>query len=122
MNDLTKRLYAEGWTRERHPSYVYWSDCESFGFKWEFALGLVWRTLCGLYVDGRSVASADTSYMGVDYCPENGNPLLRCPYARKDCEHIPDGLRGKYPWCPFFLCFINICSFRLSSKPFGVWA
>ena len=100
MNELTKRLYAEGWTREHHPDYVYWGDWESFSYKWEFALELVWQTPCGLFVDGRSVASADTSYMGVDYCPENGNPLLRCPYSRKDCEHIPDGLRGKYPWCP----------------------
>ena len=100
MNELTKRLYAEGWTREHHPDYVYWSDWENFGYKWDFALGLVWQTPCGLDVDGRSVAAADTSYMGVDYCPENGNPLLRCPYSRKDCEHIPDGLGGKYPWCP----------------------
>ena len=103
MNELTKRLYAEGWTREHHPNYVYWGDWESFSYKWEFALGLVWQTPCGLYVDGRSVALADTSYMGVDYCPENGNPLLRCPYNRKDCKFIPDGLKSKFPWCPCHL-------------------
>ena len=103
MNDLTKRLYAEGWTREHHPGYVYWSDWESFGYQWDFALGLVWKTPCGLFVNGRSVAAADTSYDGVQYCPENGNPLLYCPYGRKDCPHIPEGLRGRFPWCPCHL-------------------
>lgn len=56
MNDLTKRLYAEGWTREHHPDYVFWGDWENFSYKWEFALGLVWKTPCGLFVEGRSVA------------------------------------------------------------------
>ena len=36
--------------------------------------------------------------MGVHYSPENGNPLIRCPYGKKDCEHSPAGL--KFPWCP----------------------
>lgn len=100
MNDLTKRLYAEGWTREHHPDYVFWGDWENFSYKWEFALGLVWKTPCGLFVEGRSVAAADSSFQGVHYCPENGNPLLRCPWSDKECPHVPEGLRGKYPWCP----------------------
>lgn len=98
LNDLTKRLYAEGWTREHYPENVCWGDFENFSFKREYALTLVWETPCGLLLEGRSVATADTSYGGVWYCPENGNPLLRCPYERKGCEHIPDGL--KFAWCP----------------------
>ena len=103
MNELTKRLYAAGWTREHHPDYVYWSDWQNLGYKFEYACKLVWKTPCGLFVEGRSVVSANASYMGVDYCPENGNPLRYCPHDRKDCKFIPDGLRGKFAWCPCHL-------------------
>lgn len=103
LNDLTKKLYAEGWTREKHPDYVFWGDFENFSFCWEYALTLVWETPCGLLAEGRSLATADTSYGGVWYCPENGNPLLSCPYHKKSCEHIPEGLRSKFAWCPCHL-------------------
>lgn len=98
LNELTKRLYAEGWTREHHPEHVLLGDFENFSYKWEYALKLVWETPCGLLVDGRTVAANDTSYGGVWYCPENGNPLLNCPYGNKSCEHVTEGLR--FAWCP----------------------
>ena len=99
MNELTKRLLAEGWTRENHPDNVFWGAFdEGFEYKWEYKITLTWQTGCGLFVQGRSVGISNTSYMGVHYTPENGNPLIRCPYRKKDCEHSPAGL--KFPWCP----------------------
>lgn len=99
MNELTKRLLAEGWTRENHPDNVFWGAFdEGFQYKWEYQITLTWQTGCGLFVQGRSVGISDTSYMGVHYTPENGNPLIRCPYGKRDCEHSPAGL--KFPWCP----------------------
>lgn len=96
LNDLTQRLYAQGYTRENHPDTVYWSDWQNFGYKWEVMLQFTWETPCGLLIEGqshtgRSLASSDVSYQHVWYCPENNNPLLLCPYGRKDCEHIPKG-------------------------------
>lgn len=96
LNDLTQRLYAQGYTRENHPDTVYWSDWQNFGYKWEVMLQFTWETPCGLLIEGqshigRSLASSDASYQHIWYCPENNNPLLLCPYGRKECEHIPRG-------------------------------
>ena len=32
QNQLTRDLYAAGYTREDHPSFVYWSDWQNFGY------------------------------------------------------------------------------------------
>lgn len=100
MNELTKRLFAEGWTEDHHPGHVFWAFIQGFRYKWEHERELVWKTPCGLFASGWTVGSSDTSYGGVDYIPENDNPLVLCPYKKKACEHIPEGLRGKYPLCP----------------------
>ena len=85
INALTRRLYAEGYTRENHPDTVYWSDFQNLGYKWETMLGFTWETPCGLLIQGesdigRGLACGDAAYQGVWYCPENNNPLLLCPY------------------------------------------
>ncbi len=98
INALTKRLYAEGWTRENHPDYVYWSDFENFGYKWEYLISIVWVTPCGLFVDGRTVSTSDVSYDGVWYCPENSNPVLRCPHGMSNCEH-QNTMLAKWSMC-----------------------
>ena len=90
QNQLTRDLYAAGYTREDHPSFVYWSDWQNFGYLFEALLKFTWETPCGLLVDGKSdlgrgLACCDASFQGIDYCPENDNPLLRCPHERKDC-------------------------------------
>ena len=54
INALTKRLYAEGYTRENHPDTVYWSDFQNLGYKWETMLGFTWETPCGLLIQGES--------------------------------------------------------------------
>ena len=48
LNALTRRLYAQGYTRENHPDTVYWSDWQNFGYKWETMLGFTWETPCGI--------------------------------------------------------------------------
>lgn len=98
LNELTKCLFSEGYTRDNHPDSVYWSDYENFGYKWETLLQMCWRTPCGLLVDGRTVGASDVSYGGISYCPENGNPVIRCPYSRRDCEH-QSGALAKYCMC-----------------------
>jgi hypothetical protein len=103
LNDLTKRLYIEGYTRENHPDTVYWSDYQNLGYKYETMLGFTWETPCGLLIQGessigRGLACEDASYGGVWYCPENDDPLLRCPFDRKDCQAVPAGF--PFPECP----------------------
>ena len=103
QNQLTRDLYAAGYTREDHPSFVYWSDWQNFGYLFEALLKFTWETPCDLLVDGKSdlgrgLACSDASFQGIDYCPENDNPLLRCPYERKDCPHSISGF--PVPLCP----------------------
>ena len=103
QNQLTRDLYAAGYTREDHPSFVYWSDWQNFGYLFEALLKFTWETPCGLLVDGKSdlgrgLACSDASFQGIEYCPENDNPLLRCPYERKDCPHSISGF--PVPLCP----------------------
>ena len=89
--------------RPEHPSFVYWSDWQNFGYLFEALLKFIWETPCGLLVAGesslgRGLACSDASFQGIDYCPENDNPLLRCPYERKDCPHSISGF--PVPLCP----------------------
>ena len=63
----------------------------------------VWKTACGLLINGTSniglgLSTGDCHYGGVCYSAETGNPLVRCPYPRKGCPHIPSGF--PLPMCP----------------------
>lgn len=96
LNTLTRRLYAQGYTRDHHPDSVYWGDWQNFCYKWETMLQFTWETPCGLLIQGesnvgRDVAISECFYRHVWYCPENDNPLHLCPHGRKGCEHIPAG-------------------------------
>ena len=42
QNQLTRDLYAAGYTREDHPSFVYWSDWQNFGYLFEALLKFTW--------------------------------------------------------------------------------
>lgn len=103
LNDLTQRLFAQGHTKDNHPDTVRWGNWQNFEYKPETVAGFTWETPCGLLIEGGSgtgdgIAHSDTFYQHVWYCPENDNPLLRCPHSRKGCEHIPDGF--PLPMCP----------------------
>ncbi len=96
LNTLTRRLYAQGYTRDHHPDSVYWGDWQNFCYKWETMLQFTWETPCGLLIQGesnvgRDVAISECFCQHIWYCPENDNPLHLCPYGRKGCKHIPVG-------------------------------
>ena len=84
LNALTQRLYAQGYSRDNFPDTVCWGDWHNFSYKWEVVLGFTWEAPCGLLIQGdsdvgRSVASSECFYQNIWFCPENDNPLLRCP-------------------------------------------
>lgn len=96
LNDLTRRLFAQGYTKDNHPDTVRWGSWQNFEYRPETLAGFTWATPCGLLIEGGSdtgdgIAHSDTFYQHVWYCPENDNPLLRCPHNRKGCGHIPAG-------------------------------
>lgn len=86
MNDLTKRLLAEGYDKDHPPEYARWSDWKDFEYTHAALLEMLWEAPCGLIQKGCGYEHG--SHLGVDYCPENDNPRFGCPhYDEVPCPH-----------------------------------
>lgn len=90
LNKLTQRLFAEGYTKDRHPDYVKdWTYQSEFygGFEYtnERKNSMVFSTPCGLLIKG-SYWNGTMGYMGVTWSLENDNPTIRCPYSKIGCS------------------------------------
>ena len=81
VNELTRRLLAEGWKPEDIPpgTHPYQDYYGGWTYTGEAIRSMVWETPCGLLADGRHFTNGYMSYQGVDWRPENGNPVLCCP-------------------------------------------
>ena len=106
-NRLTKELLAKGYTAENFPKDMvhlpggcYSSSrnpLENFygGFEYNriYSGSIVYQTGCGKYVLGKNVISS-MAYMGEEWCHENDNPVIRCPYDKADCPANDPRLQG----------------------------
>lgn len=106
MNKLTEKLFAEGYTKDNYPDYVRWSSWQDFEYTPKFLKQSIWEAPCGLLKKGIH-SYCHMSHLGVDYCPENDNPRLACPYINKECEHKID---TKFWGCN--------CVFHMTDKPY----
>lgn len=81
VNELTRRLLAEGWKPEDTPpgTHPYKDYYGGWTYTGEAIRNMVWETPCGLLADGRHFLNGYMSYQGVDWRPENGNPVICCP-------------------------------------------
>ena len=81
INELTRRLLAEGWTPEDTPpgTHPYKDYYGGWTYTGEAIRNMVWETPCGLLAGGSHFTNGYMSYMGVDWRPENGNPVICCP-------------------------------------------
>mgnify|MGYP001025021327 FL=1 len=81
VNELTRRLLAEGWKPEDTPpgTHPYKDYYGGWTYTGEAIRSMVWETPCGLLADGRHFLNGYMSYQGVDWRPENGNPVICCP-------------------------------------------
>lgn len=106
LNKLTQRLLSEGYTKENPPDFV--RDWNDFYGGWEYRIqyckNLLFKTGCGLLVKGTHWNSGHMSYMGVEWTLENGNPVIRCPYNKIECEKNHPLLRDKQTWCNIVHC------------------
>lgn len=81
LNELTRRLLAEGYTPKDTPP----GTCEykSYYGGWTYTSqalnGMVFETPCGLLVQGWHFRNGYLSWQGVDWRPENDNPVVPCP-------------------------------------------
>lgn len=104
-NLLTQALLAAGYTvdnfptdKVRLPGGCYGkSPLENIygGFEYvcRYSDNFVYKTGCGLYVKGRNVIG-NMSTAGIDWCYENDNPVIRCPYDKPDCPQNDPKLYG----------------------------
>jgi len=81
INELTRRLLAEGWKPEDTPpgTHPYADHYGGWTYTGEAIRGMVWETPCGLLAEGRHFLNGYMSYNGVDWKTENGNPVITCP-------------------------------------------
>lgn len=108
-NELTRRLLAEGYTAENYPKdKVHIAhgcyarngnplDNIYGGFEYNriYSDAFVYKTGCGKYVYGRNVLT-NMGTMGVEWCHENDNPVVRCPYDKPECPDNDSRLHGMY--------------------------
>lgn len=114
LNKLTLRLLSEGYTKDNPPDFVReWND---FYGGWEYTFryhkNLVFKTGCGLLVRGEHWHSGSMSYMGIDWTLENGNPVVRCPYNKLECENNHPLLRSK----PSYGILVHCCCSETKEK------
>lgn len=81
INELTRRLLAEGWKPEDTPpgTHPYQDYYGGWTYTGEAIRAIVWETPCGLLAKGSNFTNGYMSYQGVDWRPENGNPVITCP-------------------------------------------
>lgn len=81
INELTRRLLAEGWKPEDTPpgTHPYVDYYGGWTYTSEAICGMVWETPCGLLVEGSHFLNGYMSFNGVDWKTENGNPVITCP-------------------------------------------
>lgn len=81
VNKLTRRLLAEGYTPEDTPPGTRKYDPYEGGWTYDRAvlMDMVFETPCGLLAEGQLFLNGYLSFYGIDWRPENDNPVLVCP-------------------------------------------
>lgn len=106
-NELTKVLLAAGYDAEtfpkdkvriphggsRTPDMPLDNYYGGFEYNRAYSNTLIFRTGCGKFVYGKNVLSG-MGYQGIEWCLENYNPVVRCPYDRPDCPDNDPLLHG----------------------------
>ena len=106
-NKLTERLLSQGYTAEHYPKDIVRiaSGCFSRsgnpleniygGFEYAswYADSFTYRTGCEMYVHGSNVISG-MGYMSEEWCHENDNPVIRCPFDKPECPQNDPRLNG----------------------------
>lgn len=106
-NLLTQRLLAEGYTADNyqknkvhiaggyHTASTGPLDNVYGGFEYNrvYSDNFLYKTGCGMYVKGSNVLT-HMGYMGEEWCHENDNPVVRCPYDKAECPLNDNRLHG----------------------------
>ena len=97
-NKLTQMLLEQGYSAEDYPKdKVHIAHCGytsngnplnniygGFEYNLIYRDTFIYKTGCGMHVVGKNVIS-DMAFMGEEWCHENDNPVIRCPYDKPCC-------------------------------------
>lgn len=112
-NELTKQLLSEGYSANNYPAYVkiansFNKDNPLDNFDGGFVYlrihvdSFVYKTGCGCFVLGKNVIN-DLSYAGAEWRHENNNPVVFCPFKKRNCSKnhslLQDASIGGNPLC-----------------------
>lgn len=105
-NKLTQDLLAAGYTATNYPvkevhiasGYLGKKDpldnvYGGFEYNRIYCESFTYKTGCGMYVKGSHVISS-MGFAGVEWCHENNNPVIRCPYDKGECPNNDPRLHG----------------------------
>lgn len=94
-NLFTQKLFAQGYTFEHYPDYAKLPHhgCDKhlfeilggFEYKRHYLYNKVYATGCGLLCKGSEFSNGYMSFAGIDWKPENDNPVVCCPYRVNHC-------------------------------------
>ena len=127
-NLLTQRLLAEGYTADNYPKdkvhiaggYHTAStgplDNVYGGFEYNrvYCDNFLYKTGCGMYVKGSNVLT-HMGYMGEEWCHENDNPVVRCPYDKAECPLNDNRLHGIFGGGNCIQCW---CACHKTDEPY----
>lgn len=108
-NKLTQRLLSEGYTADNFPEdkvhiahgcYAMNGDpldniYGGFEYNRIYCHAFVYKTGCGMHVIGKNVIR-NMGFSREEWCHENDNPVIRCPYDKPDCPDNDPRLHGMH--------------------------
>lgn len=95
-NELTRHLLEEGYTPEDMPPGM--QAYNKYEGGWTYSVqtlrAMVYETPCGLLAKGDHFTNGYMSYGGIDWRPENDNPVICCPlFTAEPCPLMHPVLR-----------------------------
>ena len=121
VNELTRRLLAEGWKPEDTPpgTHPYQDYYGGWTYTGEAIRGTVWETPCGLLAAGRQFLNGYLSFNGVDWRVENENPVICCPVFPSEPCPLRDPLLGSQQFTGGSGNMVFQCACHRAERPYS---
>lgn len=120
LNELTRRLLAEGWKPEDTPpgTRPYNDYYGGWTYTSDAIKSMVWETPCGLIAKGSHFLHGHMGYNGIDWRPENGNPVIACPVFPSEPCPLRDPRLGRQGYSLHASDVVYQCACHLANRPY----
>ena len=121
VNELTRRLLAEGWKPEDTPpgTHPYKDYYGGWTYTGDAIKSMVWETPCGLLVAGSHFLNGYMAFNGVDWRVENGNPVVCCPVFPSAPCPLRDPLLGSQRFTGGSGDIVFQCACHRTERPYS---